>query len=782
MSSLTATRIGLGLKVNLPRESSQSKQPATDEGDNINNKDDNDVAQVCPNYTPRDGFSLSTPSLRLDDVALFIEGATSLKTMLANTDVGSTEVNNSAGAKSKGLSRGLLPLRGRKKSLSNADQDECELDSASSSNNGDLEKTRLYRCGGCGEVQSSPLGCMQCRKSKLIANVAKRSHSAPNSLTDEVLQKNRSIGSSNFGDGFVKPLSTMLGRSSLNDASTSGRKKHRENEKQIGLSLTKESWIPSVILPPHPKELPTRKPPRLDDGLESDSDEETSSTGGSTTSDESSSSSVLHANDDKVDDGDAQRERVGRRESIKRSSPRTKSGGEEGVEIPLDRDALALKHKDDSKELFRKCLDIACCGILAGMIRRDPMRLFAEPVPFDVAEYHKVIQDPIDFGTMKKKIHLSEYTSLTSFVSDARRLCINACVFNAADSLYAKTAKTIYDALEIMYARAKEWMAMLKNAHSSSFIAANEDGKDVSNVDVFKDVKQEWPAAVELLNDGEWLKKQALCDFARTRENELAYYGTLAIQRAAAAAKASLLTSPDSSSDVKLPVVKRSHVQDEILRNRVNDAAALHVGPIELKDEPNQREYQLLKLLKRVQKRRIDGRMSSESGCARCDGDKTSDETFKAVFLLRSKIKRPVDATKLRVAASRSHQSTGLASRNAREKSIKAGTTMAVSVRGSQVHGWGLYADRPFRKGEVVAEYIGEYVSDAVADMREKRYREQRIQDYQFRVDGSLVSSCVLVLLPSLDVWCIILVSFQLCLTLTHALCDLSSIYLFEGH
>ena len=180
----------------------------------------------------------------------------------------------------------------------------------------------------------------------------------------------------------------------------------------------------------------------------------------------------------------------------------------------------------------------------------------------------------------------------------------------------------------------------------------------------------------------------------------------------------------------------------------MNDAAALHVGPIELKDEPNQREYQLLKLLKRVQKRRIDGRMSSESGCARCDGDKTSDETFKAVFLLRSKIKRPVDATKLRVAASRSHQSTGLASRNAREKSIKAGTMnqatdSTVSVRGSQVHGWGLYADRPFRKGEVVAEYIGEYVSDAVADMREKRYREQRIQDYQFRVDGSLVSSCV---------------------------------------
>lgn len=44
----------------------------------------------------------------------------------------------------------------------------------------------------------------------------------------------------------------------------------------------------------------------------------------------------------------------------------------------------------------------------------------------------------------------------------------------------------------------------------------------------------------------------------------------------------------------------------------------------------------------------------------------------------------------------------------------------------------------------MVAEYIGEYVSDAVADLREKRYRDSRIQDYQFRVDGSLVSRFVI--------------------------------------
>ncbi|KAL7524525.1 hypothetical protein ACHAXR_000610, partial [Thalassiosira sp. AJA248-18] len=224
-----------------------------------------------------------------------------------------------------------------------------------------------------------------------------------------------------------------------------------------------------------------------------------------------------------------------------------------------------------------------------------------------------------------------------------------------------------------------------------------------------------------------------------------------------ATAKASLVTAQDLGG-VKNPTVKRSHVQDELLRKHVDDEASLHVGPIQLKDEPDWREYQLLKLLKRVQKRRIEGRMSSESGCARCDGVKTSDETNKAVSLLRSKFKRTVDATKARVAASRLSQSTGLASRNARDLAAKknvsvdtplesvgqVATESMVSVRGSRTHGWGLFADQPFRTGEVVAEYIGEYVSEAVADLREKRYREQRIQDYQFRVDGSLVIDATL--------------------------------------
>jgi SET domain-containing protein len=62
-----------------------------------------------------------------------------------------------------------------------------------------------------------------------------------------------------------------------------------------------------------------------------------------------------------------------------------------------------------------------------------------------------------------------------------------------------------------------------------------------------------------------------------------------------------------------------------------------------------------------------------------------------------------------------------------------------VSVRGSRIHGMGLFADQPFKKGDVVAEYIGEYIVNPVADEREKIYRDHRIQDYQFRLNDKLV-------------------------------------------
>lgn len=49
-----------------------------------------------------------------------------------------------------------------------------------------------------------------------------------------------------------------------------------------------------------------------------------------------------------------------------------------------------------------------------------------------------------------------------------------------------------------------------------------------------------------------------------------------------------------------------------------------------------------------------------------------------------------------------------------------------------------------YPKGDIVAEYIGEYISNAVADVREQYYRKQRIQDYQFRVNEKVIIDATL--------------------------------------
>jgi histone-lysine N-methyltransferase SETD1 len=180
--------------------------------------------------------------------------------------------------------------------------------------------------------------------------------------------------------------------------------------------------------------------------------------------------------------------------------------------------------------------------------------------------------------------------------------------------------------------------------------------------------------------------------------------------------------------------------------------------PVELKDVPNWREESIIKMLRRVQTRRIEGRITSENGCARCDGVRIEQEAkiamrAEAVRWGRNKRKGEAD-TMPRVAPSRIPLSTGLGSAKNCESMEKRQTEandpeeledcigeVGVSVQGSRIHGWGLFADQPFKAGDIVAEYVGEYVTHAMADSREKMYQEQRIQDYQFRADELVIDA-----------------------------------------
>ncbi len=49
--------------------------------------------------------------------------------------------------------------------------------------------------------------------------------------------------------------------------------------------------------------------------------------------------------------------------------------------------------------------------------------------------------------------------------------------------------------------------------------------------------------------------------------------------------------------------------------------------------------------------------------------------------------------------------------------------------------GWGMFAAEAIEPDEFVMEYIGELIRGPLSDVRERQYREARMDDYMFRVD-----------------------------------------------
>ncbi|KAJ6708494.1 BROMODOMAIN-CONTAINING PROTEIN [Salix viminalis] len=76
--------------------------------------------------------------------------------------------------------------------------------------------------------------------------------------------------------------------------------------------------------------------------------------------------------------------------------------------------------------------------------RRDTHEIFAEPVdPSEVEEYYEIIKEPMDFGTMRAKLHEGMYKSLEQFERDVFLISGNAMHFNSSSTIYFRQARAI---------------------------------------------------------------------------------------------------------------------------------------------------------------------------------------------------------------------------------------------------------------------------------------------------------------------------------------------------
>ncbi|XP_073286930.1 uncharacterized protein, partial [Primulina huaijiensis] len=84
--------------------------------------------------------------------------------------------------------------------------------------------------------------------------------------------------------------------------------------------------------------------------------------------------------------------------------------------------------------------------ILQRLQKKDTRGAFSEPVdPDELPDYHEIIKQPMDFGTVNKKLDSGAYRSLEELEADVLLICSNAMTYNPPDSIYYRQARSIQD-------------------------------------------------------------------------------------------------------------------------------------------------------------------------------------------------------------------------------------------------------------------------------------------------------------------------------------------------
>ncbi|ONK74949.1 uncharacterized protein A4U43_C03F11760 [Asparagus officinalis] len=84
--------------------------------------------------------------------------------------------------------------------------------------------------------------------------------------------------------------------------------------------------------------------------------------------------------------------------------------------------------------------------ILDKLQKKDTYKVFAEPVdPHELPDYHDVIEHPMDFGTVRRKLLSEKYRTFEQFEDDVFLICSNAMQYNAPDTIYFRQARSIED-------------------------------------------------------------------------------------------------------------------------------------------------------------------------------------------------------------------------------------------------------------------------------------------------------------------------------------------------
>ncbi|CAK7346021.1 unnamed protein product [Dovyalis caffra] len=84
--------------------------------------------------------------------------------------------------------------------------------------------------------------------------------------------------------------------------------------------------------------------------------------------------------------------------------------------------------------------------ILDRLQKKDTYGVFSEPVdPEELPDYFDIVENPMDFSTLRKKLDEGAYTNLEQFEKDVLLICSNAMQYNSSDTIYFRQARAMQE-------------------------------------------------------------------------------------------------------------------------------------------------------------------------------------------------------------------------------------------------------------------------------------------------------------------------------------------------
>ncbi|KAK1416505.1 hypothetical protein QVD17_32296 [Tagetes erecta] len=84
--------------------------------------------------------------------------------------------------------------------------------------------------------------------------------------------------------------------------------------------------------------------------------------------------------------------------------------------------------------------------ILDRLQKKDTHAVFSEPVdPAELPDYHEIIEQPMDFGTVRSKLDKGLYLNLEELEADVYLICSNAMQYNSSDTVFFRQARSIQE-------------------------------------------------------------------------------------------------------------------------------------------------------------------------------------------------------------------------------------------------------------------------------------------------------------------------------------------------